>query len=281
MLKELLLRVANPVRRRVPRAGVRAIVRLRTWLGVRSERRMAVARREMEHLVGAALPDADLDDLARRYVAWTMRRGEYRWHADLVADQEIEGLDHLAKAYAEGRGVVVSFVHHAHFEGAFLAVHRAGFDLDGIVHPLMIAGGGGNFMRQHTRICAMGATLHSTEIGSAGIADLLRAGRIVCLAVDVAGRTPVSFLGRERLGSFGAARLAAETGSPVVVMSYERAGDGVRIRLHEPLDPADFADPRALLAAMLERHEPAVLDLPEAYDQPIKRWGALPEEASA
>ena len=279
MLKDHVLRVANPVRRRVPTVGVRALVRVRAWLGVRSARRLAVARREMEHLVGGVDPGADLDDLARRYVAWGMRRGEYRWHPDLVADQRILGLEHLRDAQGRGRGVVVTFLHHAHFEGAFLALHRAGFDLDGIVHPLMIAGGGGNFMRQHTLVCSMGATLHSTEIGSAGIADLLRAGRIVCLAVDVAGRTPVTFLGRERRGSFGAARLATETNSPVVVMSAERDGDDVSIRLSEPLEPADFADPRALLADVLARHEPAVRDFPEAYDQPVKRWGSPDQPA--
>lgn len=278
-----MLRAVNPIRRRVPRAGVRSIVRLRAWLGVRSRSRLAVARAEMEHLVGVALPGADLDDLARRYIAWGMRRGEYRWHADLVADQQIIGLEHLDRALAGGRGVVVTFVHHAHFEGAFLALHRRGYELDGIVHPLMMAGGGGNFMRQHTLICSMGANLHSTDIGATGIADLLRSGRTVCLAVDVAGRTPVRFLGRERRGSFGAARLATDVGSPVVVMSYERDGDDVQIRLHEPLDPADFASPGDLLAAVLARHEPAVLDFPEAYDQPRKRWGApdqVDEEAS-
>ena len=269
MLKDLVLRAANPVRRRVPHPGVRAIVAARAWFGVRSRKRLAVARREMEHLVGGYDPGADLDDLARRYVAFGMRRGEYRWHPDLVADQEIVGLEHLEKAYAEGRGVVVTFVHHAHFEGAFLALHRRGFELDGIVHPLMIAGGGGNFMRQHTYICSLGATLHSTEIGSAGIADLLRAGRIVCLAVDVAGRTPVTFLGRQRRGSFGAARIAADTDSPVVVMAYEKRGDGILIRLHEPLEPRDFTSPAEL----------AVRGFPEAYDQPIKRWGTL-EDAS-
>jgi lauroyl/myristoyl acyltransferase len=137
----------------------------------------------------------------------------------------------------------------------------------------MASGGGGNFMRQHTRLCAMGGTLHSTEIGSRGIADLLRQGLPVFVASDVKGRSPVRFLGQERVGSSGAPRIAQQTGSPVVVMTFERDGDDPRVRLHEPLDPAAFETPEALLDAMLARHESAVRAWPEAYDEPLKRWG--------
>ena len=271
-----MLAVVNPVRRRVPARGVRAIVRLRTKLDLRSPARMARARAEMEHLMGAEADAAELEALAARFAGWMRRRGEYRWHPELVGRQEVVGLDHLLEAQAHGRGVVVSFVHHAHFDGSFLSLKRHGLELDAIVHPLMTSGGGGNFMRQHTALCRLGGTLHSTEIGSAGIADLLRAGRTVFVASDVKGSTPVRFLGQERVGSSGAPRIAMATGSPVVVMTFERVGDDARIRLHEPMDPAGFTTPEELLEAMLARHEAAVRAWPEAYDEPLKRWGRPP-----
>ena len=279
MLKDQVLSVVNPVRRRVPAAGVRAVVRLRTRLDLRSPARMTRSRAEMEHLMGAEASAAELEVLAGRFAGWMRRRGEYRWHPEIVGRQEVTGLDHLLRAQEQGCGVVISFLHHAHFDGSFLSLKQHGLELDTVVHPLMTSGGGGNFMRQHAHLCSLGATLHSTEIGSEGIAGLLGQRRTVCVASDVKGRTPVRFLGQERVGSSGAPRIAMATGSPVVVMTFEQAGENARIRLHEPLDPNSFESPEALLAAMLDRHEAAVRAWPEAYDEPLKRWGVPAEGA--
>ena len=269
-----MLAVLNPVRRRLPRAGVRAIVAARSFADHRTPWVMARSRAEMAHLMGAEAGPAELDALARRFAAWMRRRGEYRWHPEIVGRQEVVGLDHLRAAREGGRGVLVSFLHHAHFDGSFLSIRNAGVDdLQAVVHPLMVAGGGGNFMRQHTRLCALGGTLHSTAIGSAGIAGLLCQGRPVFIASDVKGRTPVRFLGQDRVGSSGAPRIAQQTGSPVVVMTFEQDGRDARVRLHEPLDPHAHDTPEALLDAMLARHEAAVRAWPEAYDEPLKRWG--------
>ena len=45
-----------------------------------------------------------------------------------------------------------------------------------------------------------------------GIVDLLGQRRVVAVASDVPGRTPLRFAGRDVLGSFGAARIAADGG---------------------------------------------------------------------
>lgn len=225
--------------------------------------------------MGAEREQDEIDDLARRFAAWMRRRGEYRWHPEIIGRQDVVGLEHLEAAREQGRGVLVSFLHHAHFEGSFLSLRRAGAgdDMQAIVHPLMISGGGGNFMRQHALVCALGGTLHSTEIGSPGIAGLLRTGRPVFIASDVKGRTPVRFLGQRRVGSSGAPRIAQQTGSPVVVMTFEQDGPRARVRLHEAIDPRAHPDPESLLEAMLVIHEHAVRAWPEAYDEPLKRWG--------
>ncbi len=275
MLKDQVLAAVNPVRRRVPPAGVRAIVATRTGIDLRSRARLTRARAEMEHLMGAEVSAVELDVLAERFVQWMRRRGEYRWHPELIGHQPVSGLDHFRDARALGRGVLVSFLHHAHFDGSFLSLRRAGLeDLHAIVHPLMVAGGGGNFMRQHAHLCSLGGILHSTDIGSDGIVDLLERGKPVFIASDVPGRTPVRFLSRDRVGSSGAPRIARRTGSPVVVMTFDRgAGDQAGVRFHAPLDPAAYPTPEALLEAMLGVHETAIRAWPEAYDEPLKRWG--------
>ena len=101
------------------------------------------------------------------------------------------------------------------------------------------------------------------------------AGVDIAIASDVPGRTPMRFVGRDVLGSFGAARLAADAGAPVVVMTSEEDGRGPYIRLHEPLEPERFDSPQSLLAAMLAIHEEVVLRWPEATDLPLSRWGSL------
>ena len=80
----------------------------------------------------------------------------------------------------------------------------------------------------------------STEIGTQGIVDLLTRGAVVAIASDVPGRTPMTLVGREVLGSFGAARLAMTTGSPVVLLTSERDERGEHVRLHAPLHPQNF-----------------------------------------
>ena len=53
------------------------------------------------------------------------------------------------------------------------------------------------------------------------------------------------------------------------------------MRVHEPLDPADFATPTALLEEMVKQHERAILAWPEATDLPLSRWGAAADATVA
>ena len=123
--------------------------------------------------------------------------------------------------------------------------------------------------------CTGGGVRVSAEVGTQGIIDLLNQGAIVAVASDVPGRTPLRFVGREVLGSFGAARIAADAGSPVVVMTYELDERGPFVRLHEPLEPKDFEDPQALLAGDARAsREGASCSGPSTTDLPLSRWGS-------
>ncbi len=79
--------------------------------------------------------------------------------------------------------------------------------------------------------------------------------------------------------------MAMATGSPVVVMTSELVHEGDAmplVRLHEPLDPADFETPQQLMERILEIHEPYVTRWPELYDVPTSHWGvAAPATADA
>jgi lauroyl/myristoyl acyltransferase len=151
-----------------------------------------------------------------------------------------------------------------------------------VVHPYMLEPDAPLWLQQHIRVgTANGGTAVSSAVGTEGLLDLLRSGNVVAIASDVPGRTPMRFVGREVLGSFGAARLATETGSPVVVMTSEEDENGPLIRLYEPLDPRDFTSPQALLERMLAIHERVILQWPEATDLPLSRWGAVETEQAS
>ena len=275
-------RIAARVRAALPTALLPLLVAVRTRLAWRSAAVREDARTQMRFLLEHTRPDADLDAAARAYVRYQVRRGELRWHPELLTGLRVEGLEHLVDARARGRGVVLNFVHHGHYDGAFPSIARLGVPAHTVVYPYMLEPDAPLWLQQHVRIgTANGGTAVSAAVGTEGLVDLLRRGEVVAIASDVPGRTPLRFVGRDVLGSFGAARLATDTGAAVVVLTSEEDEQGPVIRLHEPLDPARFASPQELLQRMLATHEPVLLRWPEATDIPLSRWGSLEEETAS
>lgn len=262
---------AAQLRRSLPMPLVRALVRARVALESRRPASMARARAEIGHLLGS--DHRQLDRLARDYLAWELRRAELRWHPDVVGDQQVEGVEHVTAAAARGKGVLLSFLHHAHFEGAFPALRAAGVDLDLVVDPLMVSDDAPDFVAQHAYVCSTGGRLHSVEMGSRGVIELLGAARNVGMALDAIGRTPVEFLGQPRIGSFGLARIAHEHDVPVVPMTFWPHGRTQRVQLGEPVEPVAFGSAGDLLSHLLGVHEASVRAWPQAYDRPLRRWG--------
>lgn len=268
-------RALEVFRKLTPAALVPALVRVRHRLAWSRSSVRAEAHRQMEFLLAETRPNADLDAVASGYARAMIRRGEERWHPGIVTGRRLEGLEHLVGARDMGRGVIVSFVHHGFYDGgAFPALAHAGVPTHMMIYPYMARDDAAGWIKRHLVVNSLGGGIPtSTEIGTQGIIDLLTRGAVVAIASDVPGRTPMTFVGREVLGSFGAARLAMTTGSPVVLLTSERDERGEHVRLHAPLHPQDFESPQTLLAEMMSRHEKRVLAWPEATDIPLSRWG--------
>ena len=263
------------LRRRVPRSLLPLLVAFRfrvAWaIGtVRDD-----ARTQMRFLLEHARPDADIEAAARAYVRGQVWRGELRWHPEMLTNKRIVGLEHLLAARELGRGVMLNFMHHGAYEAAFGSLGRRGVQVHMIVYPYMTRDDAPRWLKQHMSVaCAGGGQAVSAEIGTPGIIELLHQGKVVAVASDVPGRTPLRFVGRDVMGSFGAARISADAGSPVVVMTSETDEKGPFVRLHEPLEPKDFATPKDLLQEMVTRHERVHLQWPEQTDLPLSRWGS-------
>jgi lauroyl/myristoyl acyltransferase len=271
--------VAAGLRRRVPVSALPLLVEARFRLAWSRASVRADARAQMQFLLEHTRPDADLEAAARAYVKAQIRRGELRWHPNAITHMRVEGLEHLHAARELGAGVVLNFTHHGQYEGAFSSLARNGFPLRMVVYPYMLAENAPRWLKQHMKVaCIGGGVAVSAGIGTGGLTELLRSGHAVAIASDVPGRTTVRFVGREVLGSFGAARLAAATGAPIVLMTIDEDAKGPLVRLHEPLLADQFDGPAPMLEKMLAHHEAATVRRPEWTDIPLSRWGVAAAE---
>lgn len=216
----------------------------------------------------------EVPELARRYSEQSMLRTWMRWHPRLITRQRVEGVEWLTTKRDESRPAILSFMHHHRYDGMFGSLKRAGADVHCLVLADAMADDAPAQIKQHVRVVAKGGPILPTTGGTAAVVEALRPGVTMAIASDVPGQTPVEFLGRKVLGSFGAARIATITDSPVVLITVVRDGeDSHYLQVHPPLEPRDFADPGQLLAEMLRRHGEAVLAWPEALDTPLARFG--------
>ncbi len=231
---------------------------------------------EMQFLLEHTDRAAEVPQISRRYAEFALLRGYRRWHPGHLSRQPVTGIEWLTSRRDPARGVVLSFLHHAQYDGMFPSLARQGARLDVVVAPEAFDPASPIQLRQHFKVAGMmpTTTLVPASVGTAGLAALLEQGEVVAIASDVAGRSPVQFLGREIPIASGAARLAVQTNSPVVLVTAHPQPDvGPSVQVHEPIDPADFADPADLLAEIMRRHEAAVLAWPEAFDSPYGRLG--------
>lgn len=258
----------------VPDALVPAVVRARVAAKRRRPAAMEKARREMEWLLGAVAPER-VEAAAAAYLVRDVVRSEWRYHPKLVSYQPVENAEALTKARATGRGVVVSFLHHGHYEGATASLAVVDRPMGIVVSPEMLAQDAPTFLRQHVRAGTITGN-HPVDAGLGGkeLAGRLAKGEALAIATDVPGSAVVPFLGRDRRGSSGAARLAAATNSLVVTMHAHCESDGrLWLSLGDPIEPRDFSDPDDLLRHLVAAQEESVLAWPEGYHQPTLRWG--------
>ncbi|GAB3248913.1 LpxL/LpxP family acyltransferase [Nocardioides dilutus] len=264
-LRRTPLALSTPVvRRRVRRAQADPVAR-------------DVARRQMEFLLGASRPEADLDAAALRHLEYAVWRRELRWHPKVITRQPVTGIEHLTRVRGADGGLILCFLHHGRFDGAFGALKRAGAPpITTVGHQMLFDSDKPAYLAAHLRVVEKGSTMVPATLGYDGLRDLVLEGHTLAIAVDLPGSTRVRFLGRDLRCASGAARIAFETDTPVVLV-LARQTDGVnqRLQLTEPLIPGEHGNAVALLQSMLDRFEPAVLDWPEAYDWPRPKFVQL------
>lgn len=266
------------LRRLVPVGSVPGVVKRRLDKIWEDDAFRAAQEAEMEFVVGKTERASEIPELAYAYAEQMMIRAYLRWHPRAITRQRVQGIEWLTTRRDPARSVILSFMHHHRYDGMFGSVVHAGAPpLTIVITEAIARPEAGIAFAQHLRVAARGGPFVYAEIGTKELAGTLRPGTILALAPDFPGRTPVTFLGRQVLAPFGTARLAELTNSQVVVVTARRDAEGPHLRLHEPLEPRDFAEPLHLLEEMLRQHSEAILDWPEALESPRARFGEIIE----
>ena len=233
------------------------------------------AERQMRFLLGRSARALEAEDLAANYVHHSLLRAEYRWRPWLITRQRIVGIDHLQQSCRDGRGVILNSMHHGYHGGFSASFANAGIPLYSVAAS--------NLLRNPSPAQAQLArvlTRHCRVIDARGcyphLVDLMRRGQTVSLTNDLPGSCPMTIFGRPVLAASGVARLALETGAAIVPITAHKDGRLQYLRVQERIDPMDFGEITELQQEIARRHERALLDWPEAVEQPLRRW--LPAE---
>ncbi len=269
--------------RAIPFAVGIALARLRVELFWRtSPGGRRDARRAMEFLLGGAGQSAAGSRLAKRHVFENARRTELLWRPALSARLPRQGVEALRRLQAEGRGVVLTFMHQGPYLGFLAVLADEGLEVHMPVAPFYydtpVPGYMGHRDRQHLRtVLAAAEAFPADGKGLLAMPRLLRAGKILMLPIDLPGDGEAEFLGRRVRTVTAAARLAWRTGAVVVPATVHRRPLLPEGRVGTPLEPKDFPDWRALHAEIARRHDTALGEWPEALERPFLRWTPVEE----
>lgn len=238
------------------------------------------ARLHMEYLLGRSSRAVESGALAEEHLFQTHRRAELRWRPWLTDRFAVEGLDRPDIHRWEGHGVLTSFMHHAQAEGVLRSFSRLGYHMHVPVLASLLEPTAARPFQQQIKLVRKSGNVPFAAGGSyEHMLQLLKDGQILSIAADLPGTTPVTFLGRQILVASGTARLALETGAPILPITSLKHGRFQRVRMETPLLPTDFTSVAELTQALFDAHAPAILAWPEAVELPLARsYAADPAE---
>lgn len=284
LIQHALSRCGQAVVHLLPRRvalGAGALLASLTWKILR--KRTRIAEKEASRVVGergAKVAAGSFQHLMRTIVSLTRAHKDREWFSKNIA---FEGLEHLDKALAMGRGVIAVSGHFGYWEAFNIAMAARGHSVHvvrrAMDNPWMNADFERYWKRLGTNILwRAGATREGIRA--------LKAGGIVTLYVDQDARRHgvfVPFLGLPASTIRGPAILSLKTGAPIVGYAVTRQGDGRSlVQIEEPFvaDPALPTDEAVLQATrrLTEALERRILAAPEQWMWIHRRWKTKPSE---
>ena len=249
------------------------------WLRPQARER---SRRAVDAILG---PGAVPDSVARDHLAHHAVREEFIRRPWMVRGIPVDGVEHLQRAHATGRGVLVSYCHLGPFPGLGVTtaehagnVHQVA--LPWLANPRPDPSQLVRWQAWRSMFTEAGVPLITAKGCFAEVSGHLSCGAVVVMAFDMPGSAESLFLGRPVALASGTARLSHLTGALVVpVMRYFRRWRP-RTVFAPPIDPARHAGWPGVHVALAARHERWILEQPAALEDP-RRTAAWEASASA
>ena len=226
-------------------------------------RRLALAR-----AAGLAGPGTSRDEirrLAREHLVELAIQTELSWHPRAARRMPLHGLEHLERARAGGRGAILATVHMGPMLNLAYAVAARGHPgyASGLItlEDSPLRGHAGRWWKtQMMWVEEAGCRWVGRGDSYSLLRALLERGELCWLNWDIPGHStvPVRLLGRTMEVGRGLARLALETGSPVVPGFTWREGTRQVGVLFPGIDPREVADEQELNARMAAAVEEAL-----------------------
>ena len=177
---------------------------------------------------------------------------------ELLESVEVEGREHLERAVARGRGVILASTHIGNWELAAVMLAHWGYTLHAVAGVQL-----NRWLTPAVRETKTELAIHtvSPEDGFRRLLRALEHNDLVALMVDgdvYHHGVPVEFFGRETAFPSGPGVLAQRTGALIICGYCERMGPGrFRIVMEPALDPAQYTSVQAINGAVahtVERH---------------------------
>jgi KDO2-lipid IV(A) lauroyltransferase len=252
------------------------------WLVLRGRRRVAL--RNLARAFEGDRPIADRQRLGRRsFEHLGMNIVEacvfaFRPTATLLSRVDMVGIEHLEKASAEGRGILLLTAHLGNWELLAASHALTAFGLSVVVRPLddvMLDRVVERFRRRS------GVALIPKRGGLRQILDALRRGRMVGVLLDQnASRGEgvfAPFFGTPASTSRSLALVSLRSGAPVVPVFIRRLPDGRhRVEIESALPFPVDGDVAAYTAAFNRSIEDAIRRAPDQWFWLHERWRTRP-----
>ncbi|MCD2261761.1 phosphatidylinositol mannoside acyltransferase [Dietzia aurantiaca] len=268
--------------RALPEGLSRGLFRAGADLAARRQRPDSQLRKNLARVLGvppADVPDELIRDSMRSYARYW--REAFRLPSmdrEAVAqqmDRTVDGIENLDGALARGRGVVVVLPHSANWDlgGTWLARRYGGFAT--VAERLRPEALYQRFLEYRE---SLGFTIYPLTGGPVPPFDALRkvleGGGIVCLPGERDLRhtgVPVTFFGAPTRMPAGAAKLAVETGAPLLVAEFWYPDEkSMRIRVHPPIDVS--AGVEAAVQSMADRFAECIARNPDDWHMLQPLW---------
>ncbi|MFL5820360.1 MAG: lysophospholipid acyltransferase family protein [Solirubrobacteraceae bacterium] len=264
------------VQRALPLSIALRLARMRAGLAWRLSRRYRGAM--LMHATALAGPGASREEvrrLAREHLAEQCLRGCFTLHPDTHIP--VRGIEHLERARAAGRGVIVATFHMGLWRNLKFALAAHGYRLyvSGLAGPPRPGPQGRSWIANEAWAEEVGCRWVTLGGSYAVFRALLERGEVCKIEWDIPGRrpVPVEVLGRTLRISGGVARLALETGAFVVPGFAWREPDGPVAVLFPAINPREVEGESELNARIASAFESALAPrLAQAHYPP---WGGL------